>query len=611
MSFAALGTWQAWLVIAAVVAAAVWLFLLKIRPPQIVVPSLALWSRVLNESRERTLWERIRRAVSLIVAVLITLAILLAVLRPQAAVPSIGGDARRNAATQSGRISIVIDSSWSMLAQTASGQTRWDRAVSRARALAIGAGGEEVVLATTADGVVEGPTPDVALIEAALDRIAPSGGETTAWPRVDGARATYFLTDGAIARPLDSDVTVESMFEAAANVAITAFDVRSSTAQDSAGQAFLEVANYADTTQSVHISVSRGEQPILDVTTDLAAGAAVQRVVPLERRGDARLRARISAKSNALVVDDEAVAWIEGMQPLRVVVISPQPSSFGPLLNQDPAIRTTVVAPSAYKPGTEDVVIVDRVHPEVQPTAPTLYIAPPEAPTVTTKGSTAPEAHATTDAPVVKEENPQWVIGPWHPLLQGVDVRTMVIERARSYAGAGLEPIAFSMTNTPLIYVHDAAEQRFVLLTFSVVDSKLMFAPGFPVFMGNAIEWLAHPVPSRTQRPGPATFAARVTSIQGPDGKPVPVTSIDSASRASLLRPGLYQIKSGGATSVLAVNVGDPDTSDLRRTRLSAESRAVSGATSSRGRPWWLIAATLALALLAAEWWTWQRRITV
>ena len=598
-----MATWQALLVMAVVVAAAVALFLLKIRPPQIVVPSLALWSRVINESRERSLWERIRRAVSLIVAVLITLAILFAVLRPQAAPPATAAAGGARAVGQSGRVSIVIDSSWSMLAQVSGGQTRWDRAVARARAIAIGAGGEEVVLSTTADGVVEGPTPDVALIEAALDRISPSGGESAAFPRIEGARITHFLTDGAIARPLDGDVTAESMFEAAPNVAITAFDVRPSSSAESAGQAFLEVANYSNAPQDVKISVSRGERALIDVSVNLAAGAAVQRVIPLDRRGEARLRARISAPANALVVDDEAVAWIEGMQPLAVTVVSNQPSSFGPLLSQDPAIKPTFIAPGTYKPGAEDVVIFDRVLPDVAPSVPALYIAPPQAPAV--------KAAATFDLPAVKEENPQWVAGAWHPLLQGVDVQTMVIERARSYAGAGIEPIAFSAKGTPLIYVRDEADQRFAMLTFSVVDSKLMFAPGFPVFVGNAVEWLAHPVPGRTARPGPVTFPARLTSIAGPDGKPVPVAAVGLASHATLTRPGLYQLKSAGATSVIAVNVGDPDTSDLRRTRLPETARTGAGFTSSRGRPWWLIAAALALFLLAAEWFTWQRRITV
>ncbi|TAK12990.1 MAG: hypothetical protein EPO35_10790, partial [Acidobacteria bacterium] len=154
MSFAAMATWLGLVVIGVAVAIAVGLFLLKLKPPQISVPSLGLWRRVIEEQREKSLWERIRKAVSLAAVVLITLAIALAILRPQGTPAKKAGrtdlEVRRN-----DRVSIVIDSSWSMLAETSSGQTRWDRAIARARALAIGAAGEELVLATTADGVVE------------------------------------------------------------------------------------------------------------------------------------------------------------------------------------------------------------------------------------------------------------------------------------------------------------------------------------------------------------------------------------------------------------------------------------------------------------------------
>jgi len=47
------------------------LFLIKLRPPRILIPSLSLWQRVLDASPDVTRWEKIRRAVSLIVTVLI------------------------------------------------------------------------------------------------------------------------------------------------------------------------------------------------------------------------------------------------------------------------------------------------------------------------------------------------------------------------------------------------------------------------------------------------------------------------------------------------------------------------------------------------------------
>lgn len=633
MTFAAMAAWQAWLLIGVAIAAAVALFLIKIKPPQILIPSLTLWSRVLGEARDETLWERIRRAVSLALAVLITLAIALAILRPQltagaeapayragAEAPAYGAGAKAPAYSGStaaasgrpglqpgqsdtgrpgpsaGRVSIVLDSSWSMLATTASGQTRWDRAVARARALATAAAGDDVVLSTTADGVIEGPTPDVSLIEAALDRVSPSGGDATAWPHVEGARVTYFLTDGAVARPLDAAVTVESVFEPSDNVAITAFDVRPGTTLESAGQAFLTVANYAKASQNVRITLARGAETVLDVRVDLAPGAAVDRVVPLDRAGDPRIRARVAAGQDALVVDDEAVAWIAGAEQLAVTVVSDQPASFGPFFSQFPGVRATFVSPKNYAPGREQLVIFDRVLPAAPARIPALFILPPSAPPLRTRGLKTRSGlfSKVTSSPVV-----------------GVDMQTMAIDTVRAYATEGLVPAAQSASGAPLVLVREQPDQRFVVFAFNVAEAKLMFAPGFPALMSSTIEWLAHVDAGGARRPGATTFAEALESIAGPDGRPVPFTNVDGVAVATLGRTGFYAVRSGGATTFVPVNAGDPDVSNLQRTHLSDAARADVGVSATRGRPWWLFAVAAAFLLVAAEWWTWQRRVTV
>src|SRR4030095_5549024 len=145
---------------------------IKLRPPRTLVPSLLLWQRVLDESRERTWWERIRRAVSLAVTVVIALMLAFAAVQPER---------RRGRSPNSGRRLIVLDSSLTMLATTSCGETRWHRAVAQAKRLSASYGGS-VALATTGDGLVEGPTTDRALIDAALDRMAPTGSDRTLVP---------------------------------------------------------------------------------------------------------------------------------------------------------------------------------------------------------------------------------------------------------------------------------------------------------------------------------------------------------------------------------------------------------------------------------------------
>jgi hypothetical protein len=130
-----------------------------------------------------------------------------------------------------------------MEAATRGGETRWERAVAEARRLFTSSSGAEMALATTADGLIEGPTTDLALIETALERSQPGGGDASAWPRLAGATAVHFITDGATARPLDPAVVVHSVFEPAPNVGITALEVRPSLTPGNAGDAYLEIGN--------------------------------------------------------------------------------------------------------------------------------------------------------------------------------------------------------------------------------------------------------------------------------------------------------------------------------------------------------------------------------
>jgi len=317
MTFATLASWQGWLLLLGAGAIAAALFLIKLRPPRILIPSLSLWQRVLDASPDVTRWEKIRRAVSLIVTVAIAIALGLAVVRPSRLAGA--GAAGR------GRTLIVLDSSWSMLAKTRGRETRWDRAIAEARRIA--ATTEQVAIATTADGLVQGLTDDAVLVESALGRLSPAGYGDTSWPSVSGVESVHFITDGAVARHLDASIVVHSVFEPVGNVAITAFDVRSTLAPGrrgpdaEVGTAYLEVANFALQPQKVHITIARGQSTIADTRTDLGAGEAYRQVVPLARRGDANLHAHVEAPDNALDVDDDGFAWIARARPLAIVVV--------------------------------------------------------------------------------------------------------------------------------------------------------------------------------------------------------------------------------------------------------------------------------------------------
>lgn len=595
MTFGAMAAWQAWLLLAVAGGAAAGLFLLKLRPPRVTVPSLLLWRRVLDESRELTLWERIRRTVSLIVTIAVALALALAIARP----------ARVGGASTAGsqRLLVVLDSSWSMQARTTGGERRWDRAVAETRRIVAAASGRSIALATTADGLVEGPTSDGTLIETALERLAPGGSERAAWPRLAGPHVVHFVTDGANPRTVEPDVVVHSVFEAAPNVAVTALEVRPSLAGGNTEDAYLEIANFARAPQRVHVTLTRGRTRIYDREIDVAAAEVLRQVVPVPRGGDPALRAHVEAHENALDVDDEAVAWIDRARPLSVAVVGDQTAWLRTALAGDAGVRATFSPAAGYQAGSEDVAIFVGCAPQNAPTRPALLFAPPLETEWLSDAGEKPGASG-------MEARPQWQVPGTHPVVAGVDPFTLWIDRARRYGAPWLVPVARSATGTPLVSVSETPDRRLVVVSFGANESNLAGAPGFPVLVGNALDWLTHPTTPGVHRPGLMTFESGVARVTGPDDVPVPLIRMNGTSVGMLRAPGFYVAEGGGARSTMAVNIADPLISNLTRTN-AAGGRVETVAAHGAGRPLWVYFAAIAFGLALLEWWTWQRRVTV
>ena len=608
MTFDAMSAWQAFALLGGVGAAAAWLFLRKLRPPRKPIASLLLWRRVLDEARELTLWERIRRTVSLIVTVGIALMLALAVTGP----------ARRSGAPSAsgGRTLIVIDSSWSMSTRTASGESRWDRALQEVRRLAEGAD-DEVALATTADGLVAGPTTDPTLIVNALKGLSAGGGDAASWPQLAGSGSVHFVTDGVVAHPVAAGVVVHSVFEAAENVAITALDVRPALGSGNGSDAYLEIANFARSAQTVRLTLTRGTTSILDRDLNLGAGEILRQVIPLVGGIDPALRARVDAPRNALRLDDEAFAWIEHARPLSVTIVGAATDWLRPLFAGDPDIHARFVKVAGYAPekdasttlqsgDREDLVVFDRWAPREPPVNSALMIAPPVETPWLAGGLSAPPSSAT-----VAESNPRWeVVGP-HPIVRGVDSLTLAVAKARAYGSPALVPVAQSTQGTPLVYVDDGRSRRLVVVTFGPDESNLASAPAFPVLMGNAMDWLVRREVHRSRPAGLTSFSKAAVRVNGPGGSQIRLAPVGGANLGLLRDPGFYVVDEGASQSTFAVNIGDPQLSNVGRTTLGPTELESGVKAGLAGRSWWVYCIACAFGMVLVEWWTWQRRITV
>ena len=161
-----------------------------------------------------------------------------------------------------------------------------------------------------------------------------------------------------------------------------------------------------------------------------------------------------------------------------------------------------------------------------------------------------------------------------------------------------------------IICVGESSDRRLVVVGFGPADSNIATAPAFPVLVANALEWLGRPANRELSlRPGLTPFvgSARITRD---DGESVPLTQLPESSFGVLAAPGLYTIESAGARDTLAVNAADPQRSNVAKTTLGPGANAAPPRNPLE-RPWWLACALAAFVLVFAEWWTWQRRITV
>ena len=586
MTFLFLPPWLAWLLIGVAAAAAAAVFAIRPRPPRRVVPSLIVWRRVLDEAAERSWWDRVRWFVSLALTLLIAGAIAAAVARPAPA----------SRPPASGRILIVLDSSWTMRARMARGPTRWEEAMAGAKALARAARGGEIALATTAEGVIEGPTSDLALVQSAFGRLRPSGGVEGAWPHVAGVTGVHFFTDGALARIIPADVVVHPVFAPAPNVAITAFEMHAESGSGGTASGFLAVANHSSRAQPVRVTVGRASEILLDRSLDIGAGGTHREVIRVPSAGDARFRAHASASDNALEIEDDATAWLWAAEPLRVAVVGAS-SPLPPLLARDASLRVVAVEPAAYAQARADVWVFDGWLPPGPPSKPALLIDPPASPWL---GQRGPE-----------ETHPVWAAAGTHPILDGVDPALVHIGHARPVVRPGLQPVVFSEQGTPLIAVEDSRTSRHVVFGFQVADSNLALTPAFPVLMGNALDWLGRPSRDLHRQPGPAVLPAATVRVLAPDGALVPLTRLEDRVTANLEAPGLYLAQSIDGQSVVRVTLGDMRRSNLLVSSVAGDSSSSPAVPTGEGRPWWIYATIVALALVTVEWISWQRRVTV
>jgi len=594
----------AWLLLAGTAGLVVLLYWLKPSARRLVVSSGLIWRRVLESRKRRA--ERWRWWMSLMLALAIALAIAAALTRPEiAAVSGAAAD-----------VVLVIDTGPSMAARGTDGRSRLARALDSAQAVvrASGAGSRYLVADTTRQVV----TPALESREDALARLrtlAPRAGARPWFPDVArpagaGERLQlWFFTDGVTDLAVPREARLVSAFETADNLGITAFEVRALPADARRHQAYLGITNASPGDKRVEIQVVGVGAAPLERALQLRSGAAADVVLDLSAFEEGPLRATLRADADALDLDNTAYAYLPGKGRVRVGLFTAGNPALAQALRLLPRVEVEVATPERWRDAARfDAVVLDRFAPPRPPAVPALLIAP---------GAASWLPRSATDASDIQ-------LARWdasHPLLASVSLRDVLVDRAPLLAldaPAGgqrlrFKPLARGAGNEPLILASGEGP-RLALLSFALEASNFAQQASFPAFLSNAVDWLTREPLALAYRVGQVSVPAPQARVFDLEGRALETRPAPAATLFDVTEPGLFTALTREQRVRIAVNLLDPQLTAVNASRFARDSAPTAPPAPVPARlridPWLLLLA-LATLLLAVEWWTYNRRLTV
>lgn len=640
------------------VPALVALYFLKLRRRQVVVPSTLLWKRAIQDLQVNAPFQRIRRNLLLLLQLLLLAGLLLALARPTF----------RGQAQPGRRVVIVVDHSGSMNATDApGGGSRLEQAKAAALDLiqsldatggsASATAGAMVVSFAEQVRVVQPFTTDLSLLRSAVRSIEPTDQrsqleealrlvEPYALEGGEGSDnlVVYVLSDG---RLHDADrlafrgaelryVRMGSPDAAAAdNLAFVALSAQRDYERPHRVNVFARLANFGPAPVETHV------QLIVDGQTSRVSPVSVP-LATADGPGVRSLQFELVASESALIevrhnhadqldADNRAAILLEPARRLRVLLVTEgnvfleraidsvgvrQRVNMDPRKyeNQEPStlVRRGWDDPAATDAGF-DLIVFDGYSPPAPPAVPSLSWG--AAPPIDGLSIVAPAQAA--------EAASAQVILDWrrdHPLLHRVLLDDVLIQDPGRVVMPMSGLVLATAQSGPVVAEVGHDGLRHIVTSFGVLQSNWPFYVSFPVFIQNAVQYLAS---GGRADAGLAYRPGEVAAVPVErDGRvvwrgPVALSASATGGRAVLpafTRAGLYEATGdlGPPWDRLAVNLLDGIESDVRTVdQLQVGTTPVAGQAQAaviRREVWWWFAAG-ALAMLMIEWLVYTRRM--
>lgn len=595
-------------------------YVLRSRRPSVTVASTFLWQRSERSVQAAVPWQRFRPDLTFWLILFALLLGALALAKPFVRVDAQLGD----------HTIVILDASGSMLADE-EGPTRLElgRRAAEELVATMGPGQEiSVVEAGSRARVLLSASSDPAAIRDAVRSTRPTHGTAdlvdaftlaAALERPGQSTVVHLLTDGAVpseARAaLPAGTLVTAVGQDRPNLGVTRLQAVPVGAGTS--QVFVQIKNHGVLPAKARLTLAVDGVDVVEEELDLGPRGTVDKVLSVQGGDGEVLVARVQPSGtevttggparDALSIDDAAFAVLSAPREVNVLLATPGNVFLEAALASVPGVTVELVPSVPTSLVDVDLLVVDRVSAPLAPTVPTLYVAPTRLPAGVTSSGDVERPALTFQA-------------PGHELLNEVELANVAVATAAVIDAPALTPIA-SGSSAALILAGRLDGTPVVLLPFDLLASNLALQSSWPVFVANAVSWLAGPPTTL-----PATAGADLT-LSAPAGTTDVVVSPPSGStlrldptnaRLNVDQVGIWRVTYEGepseaGTPTLAVNAADAE-GDLARgrpdpveARSSEEASRTAGA--SEGRRSLAREVLLAVLVLAVAEWIWSQSL--
>jgi Ca-activated chloride channel homolog len=636
-------------------------YILKMRRRRFEVPFSTLWHRVLREKEATSLWKRLKRWLSLLLALFILGLLLFAALEPEL------GEADDDAQN----VVILLDASASMktIDEGEDGKaSRMDAAVDIVDDLLGSLGGGDAAMVMRMDGQTTPLTrfeSDMPKLARLMRQVEPSDTPADLRRALSAAADALrdrknphiiLVGDGAYdeealnaviwkkgpASRLDAidltgiDVRYESVGNTGENVGIVAFNARRYATDKTSYEVYIEVQNFGKKAARRKLVLYNGDVATDVRTLELKPGEKLRQIYSRGGGEDSVLRASLeieqapgatAQKRDAFALDDEAWALLPARRKQKVLLVTRDNLFLEAAMLVYDNVEVDKLLPDEFDKAVADgtlpeysAVVLDEHAPANLPPPPTglIYFHP--------AGEHAPFKIRT------EVVNPHITdIEEDHPVMRWISMgdahfdRTDVFEVDRD---KGQVVLASSVRN-PIIAAMRTRERKVVAAGFSVGGTDFVLRVGFPLLLVNAFDWFAadeadlmttYATGTRVRVPMDGVIGAREADVTSPTGRRSRAPLADGFATFYASEVGIHRLaaKEEGksiAEVKLAANLSSPTESDIApSTELNLGGVALQAPdefTASHRRSIWFYLVLAVVLLLCLEWVTFNRRITV